>query len=531
MFTVLVEQHIDLSLHPLCVPSSSDSTSTASDARARLVQQCLKLPCRAGGMRDPGVGGNTLRQAEPPPPRPHARASKHRTPIPPKTSPPSSAAAATSPPPPHSASAPRSELLCVCLSVCHRCRRHAHASSSEAMASRLLPVVAALLLLLLLTAASSEATLHPVDYLALQAVRRALSDLPGSRFFASWDFTGDPCSFAGVSCTADGARVETLALGDPRAGAPGLGGAFPSAAVARLPALTSLSLVPGRVTGGLPAAVAALPSLRFLALAGNLLSGDLPRAFAPALRTVDLSKNGFTGTVPAPLLQLRGLRTLVLSHNALSGEIPRSVRAPLLHLDLRGNRLSGGVPPLPGTLAYLSLAGNRLSGPVGGVLRRLPRLTFLDLGRNWLSGEVPGEVFAFRRIAYLQLRKNAFSGELRPAGRVPAGATVDLSHNALSGRVPPELATASAVYLNGNRLAGEVPREVAAAAESGRMRVLFLQDNFLTGVGVGGALPASAAVCAHWNCVAPPPAVVAACPAKGGRGRRRPQAQCRGRTG
>ncbi|RLN05205.1 leucine-rich repeat receptor-like protein FASCIATED EAR2 [Panicum miliaceum] len=93
------------------------------------------------------------------------------------------------------------------------------------------------------------------------------------------------------------------------------------------------------------------------------------------------------------------------------------------------------------------------------------------------------------------------TGKLRPAGRIAPGAMVDLSHNALSGRVPPELATAGAVYLNGNRFAGEVPREVTAAAEAGRMRVPF-------------------AVCAHWNCAAPPPAVVAACPAKGGRGRR-----------
>jgi hypothetical protein len=385
------------------------------------------------------------------------------------------------------------------------------------------------LLATLLLLAAADATLHPVDYLALQVVRRSLTDLPGSRFFASWDFTGDPCAFAGVSCTSTG-RVATLALGDPRAGAPGLSGTFPSAAIATLPALTSLSLVPGRVTGTLSPAVTSLPSLRFLALAGNLLAGDLPPAFAPALRTVDLSKNGFTGRIPTSLLQLRDLRTLILSHNALAGEIPRGVRSPLLHLDLRSNRLSGGVPPLPGTLVYLSLAGNRLSGPVGAVLRRLNRLSFLDLGRNWFSGEVPGEVFAFSRIGYLQLRKNAFSGELRPAGRVPPGATVDLSHNALSGAVPPELATASAVYLNGNRFAGEVPREVAAAAEAGRMRVLFLQDNFLTGIAVGG-VPASAAVCAHWNCVAPPPAVVAACPAKGGRGRRRPQTQCRGRAG
>ncbi|CAL4986233.1 unnamed protein product [Urochloa decumbens] len=395
---------------------------------------------------------------------------------------------------------------------------------------RRLPLLFPLLLLLLAAALpAAEATLHPVDYLALQSIRLALSDLPGSRFFASWDFTADPCGFPGISCSSS-SRVVTLALGDPRAGAPGLSGAFPSAAISKLSALASLSLVPGRVTGALSPAVTALPSLRFLALSGNLLSGALPRAFSPALRTVDLSHNGFSGGIPPSLLQLRELRTLVLSHNNLAGGIPGGlVRSPLVHLDLRGNRLSGGVPLLPSTLVYLSLAGNRLSGRVGGVIRRLNRLAFLDLGRNWFSGEVPGELFAFR-IRYLQLRNNAFSGELRPAGRVPAGATVDLSHNALSGRVPAELAGAGEVYLNGNRLGGEVPREVAAAAEDGRMRVLFLQDNFLTGIAVGG-VPASAAVCAHWNCVAPPPAVVSACPAKGGRGRRRPPAQCGGRRG
>uniref|UniRef100_A0A453HW98 Leucine-rich repeat-containing N-terminal plant-type domain-containing protein n=2 Tax=Aegilops tauschii subsp. strangulata TaxID=200361 RepID=A0A453HW98_AEGTS len=272
------------------------------------------------------------------------------------------------------------------------------------------------------------------------------------------------------------------------------------------------------------APVAPLPSLRFLALSGNL-----PGAFSPALRTVDLSKNSFSGRIPSSLLQIRSLRTLVLSHNSLSGEIPKTVSSPLVHLDLRNNRLSGGVPPLPVTVVYLSLAGNRLSGRVGGVLRRLTRLSFLDLGGNWFSGEEPGEVFSFR-IGYLQLRKNAFSDELRPAGRLPSGSTVDLSHNALSGRVPAELASAAAVYLNGNKFAGAVPAEIVAAAEGGRMRVLFLQDNFLTGISVRG-LPSSAPVCAHWNCVAPPPTVVAACPAKGGRGRRRPPAQCGGRRG
>lgn len=154
------------------------------------------------------------------------------------------------------------------------------------------------------------------------------------------------------------------------------------------------------------------------------------------------------------------------------------MRSPLLHLDLRSDHLSGGVPPLPGTLVYLLLTGNRISGPVGAALRQLPRLSFLDLGRNWFSGEVPGEVFVFSRIRYLQLRKNAFSGELRPAGRVPPGATVasattrSLAASCTSSprpppctstatrRIPPsllQLRDLCTLVLSHNALTGEIP--------------------------------------------------------------------------
>lgn len=71
---------------------------------------------------------------------------------------------------------------------------------------------------------SVRAILDPVDFLALQSTRRSLWDMPSSSFFSSWDFTSDPCSFAGVYCDRD--RVFTLNVGGPRAGAPGLTGSI-----------------------------------------------------------------------------------------------------------------------------------------------------------------------------------------------------------------------------------------------------------------------------------------------------------------
>jgi hypothetical protein len=80
-----------------------------------------------------------------------------------------------------------------------------------------------------------------------------------------------------------------------------------------------------------------------------------------------------------------------------------------------------------------------LSGPHGKDKKIVPANFIKNTSINCIFfGRILSSLLQIRS---LQLRKNAFSGELRPAGRVPSGATVDLSHNALSGRVPPELAT------------------------------------------------------------------------------------------
>ncbi|KAL2499066.1 Leucine-rich repeat (LRR) family protein [Abeliophyllum distichum] len=56
-----------------------------------------------------------------------------------------------------------------------------------------------------------DAILDPINFLALQSIRKSLDDLPGSNHFASWDFTSNPCNFAGVYC--DGDKVKALMVG------------------------------------------------------------------------------------------------------------------------------------------------------------------------------------------------------------------------------------------------------------------------------------------------------------------------------
>ncbi|CAL9095831.1 unnamed protein product [Musa acuminata var. zebrina] len=379
---------------------------------------------------------------------------------------------------------------------------------------------------MVLASAGVVGILDPVDFLALQAIRKGLEDMPGSSFFAAWDFTADPCTFSGVLC--DGDRVVALALGDPRAGSPGLQGRL-DPALGRLSALAELSLVPGRVTGPVPDALARCSDLRFLALSKNLLSGPIPPTLGALthLRTLDLSYNQLTGPVPTAFAAAPALSNLILCHNQLSGPLPPfpDSSSALLRLDLKHNQLSGPVPPLPPSLQYLALGSNALTGAVDAVLPCLTRLNFLDLSSNQLQGPIPGSVFALP-LAKLQLQRNAFSGPVAPDGDVIIP-VVDLSYNRLWGRLPPQLAAVGRLYLNNNRFTGEVPSRLVQGLTNG-MQLLYLQHNFLTGLEIGPAaaatIPVGASLCLQYNCMAPP--FDAPCPLKAGNQRMRPVDQC-----
>lgn len=377
----------------------------------------------------------------------------------------------------------------------------------------------------LLAVRPAEGVLNPVDFLALQAVRRSLDDMPGSSFFEGWDFTADPCGFPGVYC--DGDRVAALALGDPRAGSPGLSGRL-DPALGRLTALTELSLVPGRVEGELPESLASCPNLRFLAVSKNLISGRIPDGFGVLsnLRTLDVSFNQISGAIPPSIATLPSITNLILCHNQLTGGVPSFPdSSPLLRLDLKHNALSSGVPSLPGSLQYLSLSANKLAGTVDSVLPRLTRLNFLDLSMNQLEGPIPPSVFTLP-LSVLQLQRNFFSGLLEPANDVTIP-VVDLSYNRFWGVLSPLFAGVGQLYLNNNRFTGEVPaRLVQELVGSGGLQVLYLQHNFLTGIEISPAssLPSSVSLCLMFNCMVPP--VYTPCPIKAGTQNTRPADQC-----
>ncbi|XWS47429.1 hypothetical protein CRYUN_Cryun14cG0151400 [Craigia yunnanensis] len=373
-----------------------------------------------------------------------------------------------------------------------------------------------------------------VDLAVLSAIKDSLTDIPGSRFFSTWDFTAlDPCSsFTGVTCSFNN-RVTVLSLGTGLSDSPGLAGSL-SPALSNLTELTQLVLFPGLVTGPIPPQLGQLTRLRVISLTNNRLTGPIPTSFytLPYLHTLDLSSNQLTWSIPSGLTKLPSLKVLILSSNELTGELPRTVSAQLLHLDLKKNNISGQLPRLPSTLRYLSVSMNSMWGPLNG-LESLSELVYLDVSMNKFSGPIPTSLFLNPTLTSLFLQRNNLSGGLPSIKMDPTiqsygeGSIVDLSHNFITGEITPLLAGVETLFLNNNHLIGSVPEEYVKSVYGGTTKTLYLQHNYLSGFPLpqGLALPDTVSLCLSYNCMVPLVGI-STCPASAGRQPSRPESQC-----
>ncbi|KAF8097360.1 hypothetical protein N665_0290s0019 [Sinapis alba] len=381
-----------------------------------------------------------------------------------------------------------------------------------------------LFLLLLALVHSTFSSLAPPDQAALKSIRDSLTDMPGSAFFSTWDFTiPDPCSsFSGLTCTSLG-RVSALSLG------PNLSGSL-SPSISNLTHLTQLVLYPGLVTGPLPPRFDTLPLLRVISLTRNRLTGPIPNSFSSLsyLHTLDLSYNQLSGFLPPFLTTLPRLKVLVLASNQFSNNL-KHVSSPLFHLDLKMNQISGQLPPaFPTTLRYLSLSTNSMQGTINA-LAPLTELTYIDLSMNQFTGAIPNSLFGPTTSSMFLQRNNFTAISNVTAISLPQGSTVDLSHNFISGELPPSLAGAESLFLNNNRFTGDIPEEYVKSLSNGTIKTLFLQHNYLTRFpwNSGSQLQDSVSLCLSYNCMETDPVVgLSTCPVEVAPLLSRPAIQC-----
>lgn len=111
------------------------------------------------------------------------------------------------------------------------------------------------------------------------------------------------------------------------------------------------------------------------------------------------------------------------------------------------------------------------------------RLISLNLPAMGLSGELPESLKYCQSLQSLDLSDNALSGSIPPqiCTWLPYLVTLDLSNNELSGSIPPEIVNCkflNTLLLSGNRLSGPIPFELGRLD---RLKRLSVANNVLSG--------------------------------------------------
>ncbi|XP_020182499.1 polygalacturonase inhibitor [Aegilops tauschii subsp. strangulata] len=278
---------------------------------------------------------------------------------------------------------------------------------------------------------------HPGDKAALLAVKAAFGE---AYDFASWTPNNPCCDWYDVTCDRFTGRVIGLAI-------------FQDA----------------NLTGTIPTALAGLPHLEDLTLRHLPgLSGPIPPAIGKLsnLSSLRISWTAVSGPVPSFLGALKKLNFLDLSFNSLSGAIPASLGTipNLSGINLSRNRLTGAIPPMflsksPHQDVYLWLSHNNLTGPIPADFAAV-NFTHLDLSRNDLTGDASGLFGRGKELQYIDLSRNAFDFDLSGLVLPERLYFVDVSHNAIHGSIPAQVASMSNLNffnVSYNRLCGPLP--------------------------------------------------------------------------
>jgi Leucine-rich repeat (LRR) protein len=247
------------------------------------------------------------------------------------------------------------------------------------------------------------------------------------------------CDWFGVTCDGLTGRVVSLFLFQQ----PEYRGPIPDA-VGDLTHLTELILhkLPA-LSGPIPPAVGKLSNLTNLHITWTAVSGPVPSFLAKLtkLTKLDLSFNSLTGAIPASLGSIPDLSGINLSRNRLTGAIPPTIfskSAGYVYLYLSHNNLSG---PIPADVTGMSFAQ-------------------LDLSRNALTGDTSGLFGQGKALQYIDLSRNAFNFDLSRVVFPEQLDFVELSHNAITGSIPTQVANLSKLQffnVSYNRLCGALP--------------------------------------------------------------------------
>ncbi|KAJ0703902.1 putative protein kinase RLK-Pelle-LRR-Xb-1 family [Helianthus annuus] len=281
------------------------------------------------------------------------------------------------------------------------------------------------------------------------------SSLKNPNLLSNWVSSNSFCNYTGVSCR--NSRVSAIDLTGID-----LSVEFSSisSSLLTIPTLESFVAKNCNVTGTVSVRSQCSKVLTVLDLAGNRIFGSVADvsvlAACSSVSSVNFSRN---------LLEFNGgLKPLGLS---------------LQSVDLSYNKISGSevVPWLLsdgcGELVVFNVSGNNISGTVPESLKGCSLLEVFDISHNNFTGELPVDILlSLSGLKSLGLGFNNFKGTLPDSlSGVPNLERFDVSSNEISGVIPAGICGSGSgsklkvLYLQNNRLSGSIPSSLGNCSE------------------------------------------------------------------
>ncbi|GFY91002.1 phytosulfokin receptor 1 [Actinidia rufa] len=226
--------------------------------------------------------------------------------------------------------------------------------------------------------------------------------------------------------------------------------------------LVSLDLATNQFTGPVPDNLPSCPQLKNINLAKNYFTGQIPESFrnfqsltslslsnssisnlsdalgilqnCQNLTTLVLTLNFHSETLPSdPSLGFKNLKALVIANCGLTGVIPQWLHGliQLQLLDLSLNRLGGTIPPWLGNFDSLFLPGFVPQLFYGGdseepdwitephLQKCMTSMENLDLSHNNLSGTIPPSLVSLSFLSRFNVAYNQLHGVIPVGGQFP----------------------------------------------------------------------------------------------------------------
>ncbi|MBA0622828.1 hypothetical protein Godav_008331 [Gossypium davidsonii] len=235
-------------------------------------------------------------------------------------------------------------------------------------------------------------------------------------------------------------------------------------------------------------------SLEVLDASNNQLVGTIPSFnFIVSLRILRLGSNRLSGSLPEALLQESSmiLSELDLSLNQLEGPVGSITSTTLKKLNISSNKLSGFLPYRIGHCAVIDLSNNLLSGDLSRIQGWGNYVEVIELSSNSLTGTLPDKTSEFLRLTAFKVCNNSLQGVLPSIlATYPELKIVDLSVNRLNGSLLPSFFMSTKLTdlnLSGNNFTGSIPlqdiKNLPSVSSAGNLSLLTLDlsHNSLTG--------------------------------------------------